>query len=226
MSKALVYYLVGEFSGKNGVPSEVVRHRILTVPNGVTFVGILLTAFYVFQFTSNFLNVTIPVVIFMIGLSDLFDGFLATKLDQHSWVGKFIDGFRDRLLGIALVWNFLHLTANYLTLTFAVILVGIEVFVAKKNILCGVEAIKGKAGTDVHISSKMRQLIHLFCAMVLVVQVYWLKMVLLGPTALLAMMLLGSVCTLWHKKILWCIDQTGKAMIEEKEERRWKIENE
>ncbi|MEA2007357.1 MAG: CDP-alcohol phosphatidyltransferase family protein [Patescibacteria group bacterium] len=216
MLKELTYYLIGEFSGSN-VLREVVRNKILTVPNTVTMIGILLTIFYIVQFKSNFWTTTIPIVIFLIGLSDLLDGYLATKFDQHSWVGKFIDGFRDRFLGIALVWNFLHHTTNYLTVTFVAILVGIEVFVAKKNISCGVEAIKEKIGLDVHVSSKIRQFVHLTCAMALVVQLYWLKTVYIGPTALLAIMLLGSVCTLWHKKILWCIDQAGKSIRNQEE---------
>ncbi len=78
-----------------------VSNKILTLPTLITSAGILCSLFYVLQFTFNVWLLAIPVTVALVGLSDLFDGVAARRLEQCSWLGDLIDSIRDRVILVA-----------------------------------------------------------------------------------------------------------------------------
>lgn len=99
-----------------------VSRRIATVPNFITGIGILLTAFYIWQFSEEKFVFLIPITICLIGISDFLDGFTARYLDQHSVLGKIIDPLRDRLLGAAIIVNMFYKNKTEFILWFIAII--------------------------------------------------------------------------------------------------------
>ena len=75
-----------------------------TVPNIVTTIGIIAIVFYIFAFINNKTSLLFTALA-VIALSDLFDGFLARKLDQATEIGEFLDRARDRFFQIAVIGN-------------------------------------------------------------------------------------------------------------------------
>ena len=73
-----------------------------TVPNIVTAIGIIAIVFYIFAFINNKTSLLFTALA-VIALSDLFDGFLARKLDQATEIGEFLDRARDRFFQIAVI---------------------------------------------------------------------------------------------------------------------------
>jgi len=198
---SLLRYCVGEFNGKNNEQKLEVRDLIFSIPNLITLTGIILTLFLFYQIARNFLVWLIPFNIVAIGLSDLLDGFAATKLKQHSWLGKFIDGFRDRLLGGAILFSFLYLNQSIITIILVSALVFQELYVAYLNYtaMCKFKT------CSVHTASKVRQLIHIICGLTLVIQQYWLGTELVELNFLLVLMIVGSfgtmMCTGGNKEV-------------------------
>ena len=79
---------------------EIITKDLMTVPNAMSFVRILLiTPFVAFFVTKNY----IPAAIFIgiSGLSDCFDGMIARKFHQESEMGKILDPLADKLTLIA-----------------------------------------------------------------------------------------------------------------------------
>lgn len=199
MSKSLVKYLLNEFHGGNHIGLEE-KDSILTWPNAVTGGGIVLTIVYFFQFKFDILPWTIPITFFLIGFSDLIDGYLAQRLDQCTRFGAFIDGLRDRLLALILCCNFAQV-GNYSTkalLPLGILIIS-EAIISVMNI-----RIAQKKKFNTHPLSKCRQLIHLVLGMGFLVQTYW-NFIVFGerlPVALFVwIMAAASLCfALLHKK--------------------------
>ena len=83
-----------------------------TVPNIVTTIGIIAIVFYVFAFINNKTSLLFTALA-VIALSDLFDGFLARKLNQETICGKSLDHLRDRFFQIAVIGNLIWLDRWY-----------------------------------------------------------------------------------------------------------------
>ena len=85
----------------NGInKKEIITNDLMTVPNAISFIRILLiTPFVAFFVTGNY----IPAAIFIgvSGLSDCFDGIIARKFNQESEMGKILDPLADKLTLIA-----------------------------------------------------------------------------------------------------------------------------
>ena len=90
----------------NEKKNEVISKDLMTIPNAISFIRILLiTPFVAFFIAAKFIpgNTYIPAVIILAlsGISDLFDGMIARKFHQESELGKVLDPLADKLTLIA-----------------------------------------------------------------------------------------------------------------------------
>lgn len=76
---------------------------ILTVPNAVTFVRVLLVPVFVWLALGQDDHTSAALLLGFIGATDWVDGYLARRLDQVSAVGKVLDPLADRLAVVAAV---------------------------------------------------------------------------------------------------------------------------
>jgi len=145
-----------------------VQNKIFTWPNLITVLGMFGIAFYVFQFTTQRLEWLIPITVFLIGLSDLLDGYVARRLDQHTKLGKFIDPMRDKLLGIALCLN-IFLIQGDAALVPLLIWIFCDIAILFQDIWYSLRKIVIK----VHTVNKTNQALKLLCIGVILFQEYW-----------------------------------------------------
>lgn len=145
-----------------------VQRKIITVPNIITGAGIILTIFYVLMYATHTLEMLIPVVIFLVGFSDFLDGIAARLLNQHSVLGKLIDPARDRMLMIAVLVNIFLIINSYVILIWLIVVFEILVI-----LIHAIAKYKYNLNIGVHAIGKFRLLIHLICAQLFVVIVYW-----------------------------------------------------
>lgn len=76
--------------------------RIITVPNVLTSIRLLLIPFFVWQYlTGNFVAATIIVV--ASGVTDVIDGIIARKFNMVSALGKALDPIADKLTQICVM---------------------------------------------------------------------------------------------------------------------------
>ena len=86
---------------------EIITKDLMTVPNALSFIRILLITPFVACFvTGNYIAATAFLV--ASGLSDCFDGFIARRFHQESEMGKIIDPLADKLtlisVGVCLIF--------------------------------------------------------------------------------------------------------------------------
>jgi len=149
-----------------------VRSTVFTAPNVITCIGIAGIVFYVFQFTAEYYLKLIPITVFLIGLSDLLDGFLARRLNQHTYVGKFLDPFRDKMLMLAVLGNLLYLNYNNALLLIPLIAATVcEVIIIVQNTWY----LRNRVSSRVHFTGKLRMLAVLVCIGIMLVEIYWFK---------------------------------------------------
>lgn len=89
----------------NEKKNEVISKDLMTVPNAISFVRILLiTPFVAFFIAGKFITYDYTpaiVILALSGVSDLFDGMIARKFNQESELGKVLDPLADKLTLIA-----------------------------------------------------------------------------------------------------------------------------
>lgn len=89
----------------NETKNEVISKDLMTIPNAISFVRILLiTPFVAFFIAAKYITgnyVPAVVIIALSGISDLFDGMIARKFHQESELGKVLDPLADKLTLIA-----------------------------------------------------------------------------------------------------------------------------
>ena len=191
--KRFIEYCINSLIDINtNVSAHKVSSNIVTVPNLITSGGILMTGFYFLQFYYTIATWFIPINILLIGISDILDGYLATLLNQHSWLGKWLDGARDRFTGAMVLWNMIIVHSSTIICMLIVSLVILEVtnafFLAQKAI----KAIESNKTVNVYRVSKARQLLHVTCGLIFVVQEYWLPSAVVSVEFLLTLMIIGS----------------------------------
>jgi mannose-1-phosphate guanylyltransferase/phosphomannomutase len=76
----------------------VTADRVLTVPNAITFVRLLLIPVFVWLLFGRDNEAAAAVLLAVLGATDWVDGFLARRWQQVSTVGKILDPTADRLL--------------------------------------------------------------------------------------------------------------------------------
>lgn len=173
---------------------ENVSNKILTVPNLITTLGIFLTVLYIWQFSAEKFTPFIPITVFLVGLSDLLDGFAARRLNQHSILGKILDPLRDRLLVFAILANIFYIKQlTPFILPLLMIILSEAFFYAKMFMLLKkIGVIKMQA----HFLAKTRQAIYGICGIIFVIQEYWLLSELASAHALMFSMALASLSLL------------------------------
>lgn len=82
---------------------------ILTIPNIITSIGILLLIPYIWSFLAGCNRWIMFGSLFFAGFSDLLDGFTAKRLNQKTRIGEIIDTTRDKLLLFAILFHFFWL---------------------------------------------------------------------------------------------------------------------
>lgn len=96
----------------NEKKNEVISKDLMTIPNAISFIRIILiTPFVAFFIVGKYIthDYTPAVVTLVIsGISDFFDGMIARKFHQESELGKVLDPLADKLtliaVGICLVF--------------------------------------------------------------------------------------------------------------------------
>ncbi|GMQ94941.1 MAG: CDP-diacylglycerol--glycerol-3-phosphate 3-phosphatidyltransferase [Patescibacteria group bacterium] len=166
-----------------------VGNDILTWPNIVTTMGIVGTGIYVYQFTTQSYAWFIPITVSIIGLSDLLDGFLARRLDQHSRLGKFIDPLRDKILALAVLVNLLYAKDVMLFIIPLLLAVVCELCILVQD----VRGFTKKNVSRVHTIGKMRQAVTLVCMGIFLLQEYWFGMEFISIVALVWVIAFASV---------------------------------
>ncbi|MBQ3265577.1 MAG: CDP-alcohol phosphatidyltransferase family protein [Ruminococcus sp.] len=85
--------------------NEVISKDLMTIPNAISFIRILLiTPFVAFFIAGKYITgdyTPAIIVIALSGISDLFDGMIARKFHQESELGKVLDPLADKLTLIA-----------------------------------------------------------------------------------------------------------------------------
>ena len=99
---------IGAGEGKNmsnEMKNEVISKDLMTIPNALSFIRIILiTPFVAFFVAAKYItNNYIPAIIILAisGISDLLDGMIARKFHQESELGKVLDPLADKLTLIA-----------------------------------------------------------------------------------------------------------------------------
>lgn len=89
----------------NEMKNEVISKDLMTIPNALSFIRIILiTPFVAFFVAAKYItNNYIPAIIILAisGISDLLDGMIARKFHQESELGKVLDPLADKLTLIA-----------------------------------------------------------------------------------------------------------------------------
>ncbi len=184
-------FLYDRFSGRNAKNFEV-QDKIFTRANLLTFSGIAAVGFYIVQFTTSALTAWIPVTKIYIAMTDMFDGWLADKYNEHSTIGKVMDPWRDRMDAGAVLWNIWYLFgADVAGWVFAII-------VTESIILCEglFFCILHSRVSEVHWIGKARMAVHQVCAFVILVQAYWFEHFYADVSILLGFMALSSFSAL------------------------------
>ena len=84
----------------NETKNEVISKDLMTIPNAISFIRILLITPFVAFFLER-MYVAAAITVGISGISDLFDGVIARKFHQESELGKVLDPLADKLTLIA-----------------------------------------------------------------------------------------------------------------------------
>lgn len=84
----------------NETKNEVISKDLMTIPNAISFIRILLITPFVAFFIER-MYIAAAITVGISGISDLFDGVIARKFHQESELGKVLDPLADKLTLIA-----------------------------------------------------------------------------------------------------------------------------
>lgn len=184
-------FLCDRFSGRNAKNFEV-QSKIFTRANLLTFSGILAVGFYVFQFTAGFFTAWIPITKIFITATDVFDGWLADKYNEHSVIGKVMDPWRDRMDTGAVLFNIWYLFGTDVAILLFLIILAEATILFEGFFLYILQA----RVAEVHWIGKARMAVHQACAFAILVQAYWLEHFYVNVSTLLVFMTLTSFIAL------------------------------
>jgi cardiolipin synthase (CMP-forming) len=88
-------------SGASDNTDEVAAHRVVTVPNALSFLRLLGVPVFLWLLLGPHADVAALVVLALSGISDWADGVLARRLNQESTLGALLDPAVDRLYILA-----------------------------------------------------------------------------------------------------------------------------
>src|SRR5260370_18531886 len=89
-------------AGASGDDEEVVLNRVLTAPNLISFVRLLLVPIFLLLYVAG-RALPAMIVLGVVGTSDFVDGFVARATGQVSVLGKLLDPLADRIVIIAVL---------------------------------------------------------------------------------------------------------------------------
>ncbi len=181
-------FIFDRFSGRNAHMFQV-HEGIMTIPNMVTFTGIIWSFLYLIMYLFGICTYLIPVLVIFIVLTDGIDGYLADRLNQHSKYGKFLDPLRDRLFTLALLGNIWLIVGNQ-ALPAIILLIVIESNLALhyREVYLSTGKIK-----EVHWIGKARSALQWILGFGILIQFYWLGVVYVAPLSLVYVMFLASL---------------------------------
>ncbi len=133
------------------------QDRILTLPNLITLIRILLIPVFVYVSWSRNRLIWGGFLLGLIGATDWIDGYLARKLNQTSTVGKIIDPSADRVLLIAAGIVSFH--ENLIPTWLLIVIFAREIAVSS---VVGTVAVKFKKRLDVVYYGKAGTLLMMF----------------------------------------------------------------
>lgn len=194
----IVDAIIGRMLGRSA-KNFVATDKICTRANMITVAGIIVTVFYIVQYTYGILLVLIPVIQSLILSTDVVDGIVADRRNEHSKLGKVLDPFRDRFFMFAAFVNLYVLFGDpvvssvlVLVLTEAVIWTGgAFVYLCTGNI------------PSVHGVGKARAMVQGVAIVVISVQTYWLGVYYIPVIPLIWIMSGTSVLALMHYTFLF-----------------------
>ncbi len=177
---------------------------VVTVPNIITFSGIIAVGFYTYGFLASS-RWLLGIMLFLAGLSDLLDGEVARRLKQKTRIGEFLDPLRDRLLLLAALANIFYIADFRLLILWGGLIVGFEILTALNNLF-----LIAPRNRKVRLVGKLRQAAHLFLAGLVVLSFYF-KDIIFNLTSFkfdfpikLALLLMAVcscaafICYIWH----------------------------
>jgi len=177
---------------------------VVTVPNIITFSGIVAIGFYTYGFLASS-RWLLGIMLFLAGLSDLLDGEAARILKQKTRLGEFFDPLRDRLLLAAVLVNIFYVVKFNLLIFWGALIAGFEILTALNNLF-----LIAPRNRKIHIVGKLRQAAHLLLAGFVVLSFYF-RDVIFGitninfnfpPDLTLPLMAFCScvafICYIWH----------------------------
>jgi len=170
--KRLLFFLRRIFKEFFAPPEAITVHnRLLTVPNAVTSLGLLLAGLHGWLLLTEQNQNFIPAIFFAAVLTDAADGFLARRLDQHSYAGKILDPVRDRVLGLIVITNVM-MTLPVRSIAWLIgLLIALEICVA----ILHSWSVRRDQPPYVHTVAKIRQACHVTTGTLMLVGIYWIQ---------------------------------------------------
>lgn len=92
--------MINDESDERGQNEVQVSKKILTIPNLLSFIRVILAVVFVFLFDADCKvkdNVPAIIVLIISGITDFFDGKIARKFNMISEVGKILDPIADKI---------------------------------------------------------------------------------------------------------------------------------
>ncbi len=144
---------------------------VITIPNIITSVGILLLVPYVWEFLAGGNRWIMFGSLFLAGCSDLFDGLVARTLRQRTRLGEILDPLRDRLICGSVLGNIFFLEGRPLLVPIAS-LVAIELLIYLTGLYRHYFG-QYYIGPGVHLAGKIRQAGHLVITGLIIIGHYF-----------------------------------------------------
>jgi len=123
------------------------RGPILTIPNVLTFIRLMLTPVFIYVALNE--PVAGAIMLAILASTDFIDGYIARKFNQESPLGRLLDPISDRLLTICAFIVFI--TTDSIPLWFVIIFGLREILVSIGTVIIG---LMKKVRLDVNVSGK------------------------------------------------------------------------
>lgn len=108
-------------------------HKIVTIPNGLSLVRLILIPIIVWAYCFLENNYLTFAILLISGLTDMVDGFIARKFNMTSDVGKILDPIADKLTQLAIFFCLMTNFYRYkLTVKFYVFLIMFSLLIVKE----------------------------------------------------------------------------------------------
>ncbi len=152
---SLYYFVLYPKQGSQEKKDNCYGNSIFTIPNIIDFIGIILVPLGIYYYHTNRYLLSL-LCLFLSGISDILDGYMASRLKQRSHLGEILDPIRDKMLLLAGLWILKSVVdingAEFLLILSPLIIgeLGI-IYLKHKN-----------SSIKIHSIDKVRQAIHLF----------------------------------------------------------------